>query len=81
LNIGLRTGAESGVVVLDVDPRHGGERTLCALEQRYEPLPPTWRFLSGGGGDHVLFRHPGCRVPNSIRTSSSKSSIRLLGAS
>jgi hypothetical protein len=26
---------------------------------------PTWRFLSGGGGEHVLFRHPGYRIPNS----------------
>jgi putative DNA primase/helicase len=65
LNIGARTGAESGVVVLDVDPRHGGDETLRALEQRYGPLPTTWRFLSGGGGEHVLFRHPGYRVQNS----------------
>jgi putative DNA primase/helicase len=64
-NIGVCTGAESGVVVLDVDPRHGGDETLRALEQQHGPLPPTWRFLSGGGGEHVLFRHPGYRLQNS----------------
>ena len=25
-NVGVRTGEESGIVVLDVDPRHGGSR-------------------------------------------------------
>ena len=63
-NIGARTGEESGVVVIDVDPRHGGDETLAELERRFGALPPTWRFLTGGGGEHILFRHPGYRVQN-----------------
>ena len=43
-NIGARTGEESGVVVIDVDPRHGGDETLAELERRFGVLPPTWRF-------------------------------------
>src|SRR5262245_14969044 len=27
-NVGIKTGAESGIVVLDVDPRNGGSDTL-----------------------------------------------------
>jgi hypothetical protein len=65
LNIGLRTGPESGIVALDIDPRHVGDETLRAFERRYESLPSTWHFLSGGGGEHFLFRHPGYRIANS----------------
>ena len=68
LNLGIATGADSGVIVLDVDPRHDGDETLAALEQEHGPLPETWRFLTGGGGEHILFRHPGRRVPNSAGT-------------
>jgi Bifunctional DNA primase/polymerase, N-terminal/Primase C terminal 1 (PriCT-1) len=62
-NIGLKTGAESGFFVLDVDPRHNGDRTLSEVEQRFGPLPITPRFMTGGGGDHHLFRHPGFVIP------------------
>ncbi len=54
----------SGVVVLDVDPRNGGDEALAALETRHGPLPATWRVLTGGGGEHVFFRHPGNPVNN-----------------
>lgn len=65
-NIALATGSASGIFVLDVDPRHGGDDSLAALEEAHGPLPNTWRFLTGGGGEHILFRHPGSvRVPNS----------------
>jgi putative DNA primase/helicase len=64
-NVGIATGAASGIVVLDIDPRHGGEGSLAALEAGHGPLPPTWRFLTGGGGEHILFRHPSGTVKNS----------------
>lgn len=63
-NIGIRTGEESGIVVVDVDPRHHGDETLAELERRFGSLPQTWRFLTGGGGEHILFKHPGYRVQN-----------------
>jgi hypothetical protein len=52
-NIGVATGS---IVVLDVDPRHDGDRTLEVLEAEHGPLPPTWRVCTGGGGEHVYFR-------------------------
>lgn len=64
-NIGLVTGEPSGLVVLDVDPRHGGEASLDELERRFGELPPTAEAMTGGGGRHLLFRHPGHPVPNS----------------
>ena len=64
-NIGLVTGEASGLVVLDVDPRHGGEVALEELERRFGELPSTVQANTGGGGRHLVFRHPGIRVPNS----------------
>jgi putative DNA primase/helicase len=63
-NIAISCGA-SGIVALDVDPRHQGDSTLARLEETFGPLPPTWRVLSGGGGVHHYFRHPGPKVMNS----------------
>jgi hypothetical protein len=65
LNIGIATGAVSGIIALDVDPRHDGDLTLAELEQEHGALPETWRFLTGGGGEHILFRHPRSAIPNS----------------
>jgi hypothetical protein len=64
-NVGLVTGAVSGLVVLDVDARHGGEGSLARLEATYDRLPPTLTTQTGGGGRHYLFAHPGGgRIPN-----------------
>src|SRR5579871_649922 len=66
-NIGIRTGQESGLVVLDVDARHNGEASLEALEATYDRLPPTLTAHSGGGGRHLYFQYPGERIPNSAQ--------------
>jgi putative DNA primase/helicase len=63
-NVGLPTGARNDIVVLDVDPGRGGRESLRRLQERYGPLPTTVVHLTGGGGEHLLFRHPGRRVPS-----------------
>ena len=65
LNVGIATGAISGIIAVDIDPRHDGDESLAVLEAQFGPLPQTCRFLTGGGGEHILFRHPGTIVPNS----------------
>ena len=62
-NIGIRTGKESGLVVLDIDLDKGGEESLRQLEAQYESLPDTVTVVSGGGGRHLYFQHPGGLVP------------------
>jgi hypothetical protein len=57
LNLGVRTGKESGITVLDVDPRHGGLESLKALD-----VPDTLRAKTGGNGYHYFFQHPGVPV-------------------
>jgi hypothetical protein len=58
-NVAIVTGAASGVWVLDVDPRHGGDRMLEAAELRDGALPHTATATTGGGGIHKFFTHPG----------------------
>lgn len=64
-NIGLITGRPSCLVVLDVDPRHGGQVSLDELESAHGSLPVTPEAETGGGGRHLLFKHPGFPIPNS----------------
>lgn len=64
-NVGVACGAESGIVVLDVDSRHGGDDSLAELETKHGKLPDTPMTITGGGGYHYFFKHPGVRVPNS----------------
>jgi len=69
-NIGIRTGATpkgGGFIVLDVDPRHDGDKTLEQLQRNNEPLPSTLEAITGGGGCHLLFQHPGGYVKSDNR--------------
>jgi hypothetical protein len=65
-NIGIVTGAISGIVVVDVDKRHGGDESLALLERAHGALPPTVEVLTGGGGRHLYFRHPGVVLTNRV---------------
>ncbi len=58
-NIGARVPAS--LLVMDVDPRHGGLGRLAELEREHGPLPPTRVSISGrgDGGQHRWFLHPG----------------------
>jgi hypothetical protein len=58
-NVGVCTGPESGLVVVDVDPRNGGDKSLERLESFYAKLPKTLVCFTGGDGWHFYFQHPG----------------------
>ena len=57
------TGAISNLGVVDVDPRHGGDEAWREWLQKH-PTPETVMALTGGGGVHYLYRHPGREVRN-----------------
>ena len=59
------TGQVSGIVVIDIDPRHRGDHALAELEQRHGDLPWTATVETPSGGTHVYLAHPGGRIPNS----------------
>lgn len=59
-NIAIRTGAESGLLVSDVDPRNGG--SLEELYARFPELRQTRTAQSANGGWHLYLRYPGFAV-------------------
>lgn len=65
-NVGIVTGAQSGLIVLDIDPEHGGVESLAALERRHGALPATIEAVTGGGGRHIYFAHPGGILHNRV---------------
>lgn len=65
-NLGLATGARSGVIVLDVDVRHGGDKSIAEIERIEGQIIKTRESLTGGGGRHLFFLHPGTPVKNKI---------------
>ena len=63
-NVGIATGAVSGLVVLDIDPRNGGDEELEGLLAEHggwgvptddSNHPETYTVLTGGGGQHYYF--------------------------
>jgi hypothetical protein len=64
-NLGVATGR--GLLVVDVDPCHGGEESWNRALAQQDALPRTATARTGSGGLHVLFRvdsesRVGCRV-------------------
>lgn len=64
--MGIVTGSVASLVVVDVDPLHGGDDSLKAVEQAHGPLPATIKVTTGGGGLHVYLAHPGGLVHNQV---------------
>jgi hypothetical protein len=64
-NIGIRTGAGSGLVVLDVDGPVGAS-AVRDLVGRYGRFDALWA-RTGSGGWHAYLAHPGEEVPNSAK--------------
>ena len=50
--LAIRTGTASGLCVVDIDPRNGGQ-----LDR--DLMTPTATVATGGGGWHLYYRHPG----------------------
>ncbi len=53
-NVGIVVGPESGICVLDIDPRAGGAENA----NKILAIPQTLTVVTGGGGRHVFFRYP-----------------------
>ena len=66
-NVGIATGAASGLVVVDVDLPRGGRESLRALAEAGHELASTLRSYTGGGGLHLFYAPaPGVGVPNAV---------------
>lgn len=62
-NLGIVTGAVSGLVVVDLD----GEDAVREFLTRWGDKPLSTPVVRTGKGVHVYFRHPGRPVPNRVR--------------
>jgi hypothetical protein len=63
-NIGIVAGR--GLLVVDIDPRHGGDTSLINLQKEGGELPPTRSVRTPSGGQHLYFKvSTDRRVPNS----------------
>lgn len=51
-NIGIITGRVSGIVVLDIDPRNGGDQSI---DKKHLPVTVTQK--TGGDGVHYFFKY------------------------
>ncbi|WP_026477568.1 bifunctional DNA primase/polymerase [Alkaliphilus transvaalensis] len=65
-NIGIVTGDVSGLIAIDIDPRHGGDDSLEELIYTNERLPDTVESLTGGGGRHILFKCRGDSIKSTV---------------
>ena len=72
-NIGIATGRESGLLVINVDPRNHGLDSIKELQGKLGKLPPGPRVQTGGGGWHVYLRHP----PGPVRKTSGMPGIDI----
>ncbi|MBP7937497.1 MAG: DUF3987 domain-containing protein, partial [Phycisphaerae bacterium] len=63
-NVAVLTGNPAGIVAIDIDPRHGGDKSLAELIRQHGKLPQTVEALTGGGGRHLIFARPGDKLGN-----------------
>ena len=68
-NIGIPTGKTSGLLVVDIDPRNGGDESWESLVSKGGSLPATAEQITGGGGRQVPASGPvPCGCPWSRKT-------------
>jgi hypothetical protein len=68
VNIAGATGEVSGLLVFDVDPRHGGDLSLTDLIESYgDEWLETLKIKTGSGGYHFYFEFPkGINLRNTV---------------
>lgn len=56
-NIGIATGAISGIGVIDIDPKHGGGESLDDLIAKHGKIPDTVEAITQSSGRHIIFQY------------------------
>lgn len=64
-NVGIATGAVSGIVIIDIDGGGAGDYSLAALQDEHGTLPETCEQFTGHGRQ-LFFRHPGGTIKNRV---------------
>lgn len=66
-NLGAITGRNSGIIVLDIDPKNGGDESFARMLNDNDEIPETPTVITGSGGRHFYFKHPGGVIHNRTR--------------
>lgn len=74
INIGICAGLDAGLIILDVDPAHGGNESLTKYD-----VPETLIVITGSGGTHYYFKHPGGAIKNSVGKLGAGLDVRAAG--
>lgn len=56
-NVGIATGKASGIIVVDIDPRNGGDRDYTTLIKEHGRFPAKLEAATGGGGRHLFYAY------------------------
>lgn len=79
-NIGIATGKISGILVVDVDVKNNGFESLARLSKDYgSSITDTLTSDTGGGGLHLLYKHPDQIIRNSTGQLAPGMDIRSCG--
>lgn len=62
VRVGVRTGAVSGIIVLDVDSQEAHDY----IKTKGHPIGPMVQSPREGGGLHLYFKHPGFYVKSTV---------------
>lgn len=62
VRVGTRTGAVSGIIVLDVDSKEAHD----FIKSKQHPICPMVQSPREGGGLHLYFKHPGFYVKSTV---------------
>ncbi|MFK7827512.1 MAG: bifunctional DNA primase/polymerase [Oligoflexales bacterium] len=64
-NIGILTGKKSNLVVVDIDPRHGGDKSWNEFSTRFK-LKNTLSVETGDNGLHLYYQYPNQNIKNKV---------------
>jgi putative DNA primase/helicase len=78
-NVGIITGNESGLFVLDRDDKDGGHRSLADLEAQYGPLPTTLTQQTGNGRHYFFLLPQDHEIRNSAKKLAPGLDVRGIG--
>ena len=71
-NLGIRTGPESNLLVVDIDADKAGFDSWAKLEAQNPEYQLTRESATGGGGSHLLFTWPDGTTAEQLRNSAGK---------
>lgn len=64
-NIGIKTGKHSNLLVVDIDPRHGGHESLNCWNERFGNISSA-QVYTGGDGLHFYYTQNNEQLSNRV---------------